>query len=63
MVNAPEGLNKVILKMIKRFDCKWNLVRMLIYNAIVTDKTEFSLQSPILALSRESRVRAPTRLE
>ena len=26
MVNAPEGLNKVILSMIKRFDCKTNQV-------------------------------------
>ena len=26
MVNAPEGLNKVILRKIKRFDCKTNQV-------------------------------------
>ena len=42
---------------------EWNLVRMLIYNAIVTDKSKISLQSPFLALTRESRVRALTRLE
>ena len=26
MVNAPEGLNKFILRKIKRFDCKTNQV-------------------------------------
>ena len=26
MVNAPEGLNKVILRKMKRFDCKTNQV-------------------------------------
>ena len=26
MVNAPEGLNKVILRKMKRFDCKTNKV-------------------------------------
>ena len=26
MINAPEGLNKVILRMIKRFDCNTNQV-------------------------------------
>ena len=26
MVNAPEGLNKVILRKMKRFDCKTNQI-------------------------------------
>ena len=42
---------------------KWNLVRMLIYNAIATDKRKISLQSPFLALTHKSRVRALTRLK
>ena len=42
---------------------KWNLVSMLIYEVIVTDKSKISLLSPVLALTRESRVRTPTRLE
>ena len=36
---------------------KWNLVKILIYNAIATDKSKVSLQSPFLALTRESRTR------
>ena len=41
----------------------WNQARMLILNALVTDKSKFSPLSSVLALTRESRVRAPARLE
>ena len=46
--------------------CNWanpNLVRMLIYSAIITDKRKISLQSPFFALTRESRARTLTWLE